>query len=390
MQRVALIEPAHSHEEVLFPQIALLRKHFEVHVVAPRSLLDVDLLRDAASLYRAWPFDMTTDSRRIARALDGPRKYRAIREAVRAIAPDVLIFNSTYSLPEVALIQRWFRDYPKIQIIHNFQKFLRWPARRLYRAFDANLVISEQVHAYVTTNHPEFSDLEYFLPIFFDGFFSGHGERSPVSDATRPIRLGVFGSMEQDRRNYQGLLEALRNLGRAPEQAGFRVRLVGKTPPDLQARIRQYNLETLVDYQTDFVPFRTMFTLLEETDVMLFLIDRGVNNSRHYNRYKISGTSTLMKAFRKAGASSTDFTVDESLRDACFSYPGTDVGCLLRQIADRAITAKDIRRKTVAYGQQLEFSFPKQEARLVAIVRRVANRKGALPGAKQMDLSDEH
>lgn len=374
MQRVALIEPAHSHEEVLFPQIELLRKHFEVHVIAPRSLLDVDLLRDAKSRYRAWPIDMPPSRHRLARALNLPRTYRAIREAIRAIAPDVLIFNSTYSLPEVALIRMWFKNYPKLQIVHNFQRLLEWPARALNHTFDVNLVISEQVHAYVTTHHPEFTNVEYFLPIFFGDFSSSDRPSPAVSDKAHLIRLGVFGSVEQDRRNYDGLLDALRNLGRPLDQAGFRVRIVGKTPPGVEARIREYHLDSIVDYQTDFVPFRTMFTQLEETDIVLFLIDHTVRNAQHYNQCKISGTSTLMKAFRKAGASSTDFPVDDSLRDACFTYPGTDVGHLLRQISDGAITAADIHNKSASYGDRPDFLFTTQEAKLVSIVRRVVGK----------------
>jgi glycosyltransferase involved in cell wall biosynthesis len=374
MQRVALIEPAHSHEEVLFPQIELLRRQFEVHVIAPRSLLEVDLLHDTAPLYRAWSLDMPPAHTQLARALDTLRKYGAIREAVKSINPDILIFNSTYSLPEVALIHRWFRDYPKIQIIHNFQRFLRWPARKLYQAFDANLVISEQVHTYVTTHHREFSNLEYFLPIFFGSFSSDAGRTLPEPGDEYPIRLGVFGSMEQSRRNYNGLLQALRNLGHPLGKAGFRVCLAGKTPPELRSRIQKYRLDDIMEYQTDFVPFRAMFNLLRKTDIVLFLIDGDVRYARHYNQYKISGTSTLMKAFRMAGATSTDFNVDDSLRDACFSYPGTDMGSLLRQIADRTITRDDIKRKTGLYDDRPDFLFSTQEARLVSIVKRVASR----------------
>ncbi|MCX6917272.1 MAG: hypothetical protein NT167_30250 [Verrucomicrobia bacterium] len=372
MERVAIVEPSHSHEEVILPQIELLRARFDLSVVAPQSLLDVDLLHETSHLYHARAFAASSAKNRTMRLLDKPRHYLAIRKVIREIDPSVIIFNSTYTSIDIALIRWLFRDYKKIQIIHNFQKFLAPFSRGLYRAFDGNLVISEQVHAYVTGHHPGFADLKYFLPIFFDSFLSGGVGRVDAPTSVCPqLKLGVFGSIENDRRNYSGLLDAVRRLRASREDAAFRVYLVGKAPQEIQAYIREHNLQSVVQYYTEFVPFRTMFALLAEMDIVLFLIDREVGNMKHYNHYKISGTSTLMKGFRKAGASSTDFPVDSSLADKCFYYPGGDIGRMLSQINDGSITAADARRRMAAYEGQSLFSFSAQQARLVSIIQRV-------------------
>ncbi|MEI7935617.1 MAG: hypothetical protein WCK27_02910 [Verrucomicrobiota bacterium] len=372
MERVAIVEPCHSHEEVVLPQIELLRAHFDLSVVAPRSLLNIDLLYETSHLYHARAFTAALAKNRTRRVLDKPWNYVAIRKVIREMKPSVIIFNSTYTSIDIALIRWLFRDYKKIQIIHNFQKFLGPLSRWLYRAFDGNLVISEQVHAYVTGHHPEFADLEYFLPIFFDSFLSGGvGCMDVPAPACPQLKLGVFGSIENDRRNYLGLLDAVRRLGVSRDKAAFRVYLVGKAPQEIQAYIREHNLQSVVQYYTEFVPFRAMFALLAEVDIVLFLIDREVRNTKHYNHYKISGTSTLMKGFRKAGASSTDFPVDSSLADKCFYYPGGDIGRLLSQIRDGNVAADDVRRRIATYEGKSLFSFSEQQARLVSIVQRV-------------------
>ena len=75
MKRIALVEPNHSHEEVLFPLIELLRGVCEVHVVAPQSLLDVDLLRDTRHMYQAVPYVPALPKSRIGRRLGVGRRY---------------------------------------------------------------------------------------------------------------------------------------------------------------------------------------------------------------------------------------------------------------------------------------------------------------------------
>ena len=174
-KRVCLIEPRHNHEEVAFPIVSLLRDHYEVHVIAPQSLLDVDLLRYTRHLFRGEPIEWDSAVPRWRRLGMMRRNYALIREIVDAIAPEFVIFNSTYSLPDLLQIVTTFRGVRKVQVIHEFRQFL-WPGmRRLFAQFDLNLVISEDVQRYVVGHHPEFSALQYVLPIHFDGFLGAEG-----------------------------------------------------------------------------------------------------------------------------------------------------------------------------------------------------------------------
>jgi len=352
--------------------VELLCRDFDVHVVAPTTLLDVDLLRETAHLYRGRGFTANSRGNRVYRAVRTPQRYLAIREILDDIKPDVIIFNSTYSILEVALICLIFRRNKKIQIIHNFQNFLTPCGHRLYRYFDGNLVISEQVHRYVATNHPQFGDLGFFLPIFFDSFLAAANCRGDQPDSSGPLlKVGVFGSIESTRRNYLGLLAAVEKLGPATDPTGLRLYLVGKASREIEQRIKERNLACAVRYFTEFVPFREMFALLFEVDIVLFLIDHSVRHARVYNLYKISGTSTLMKAFRKAGASSSEFQIDTSLADKCFYYSGADIDSLLRALSDGSVTRDDIQKKTATYEGQRLFSFEEQQARLVSMIQRV-------------------
>ncbi len=375
MQRIAIIEPSHSHEEVILPQIELLHGHYDIHVVAPQSLLDVELLRDTKKLYQACPFATASVKGRLRRLLSLPFKYLAIRRIVRPIEPHVIIFNSTYSLVDVVLIVLIFRAYKKIQIIHNFEQFLSPFGYWLYRRFSANLVISEEVCKYVTSSHPAYSDLDYFLPIFFDSFLAIHG-RTPDSQELSTLKLGVFGSIEDSRRNYSGILESVRNIVQTQPAVGFRLYLVGKAPSAVQDFIRTHHLESVIEFYPAFVPFHMMFSLLNDMDIVLFLIDHQVTYAEQYNRYKISGTSTLMKAFKKAGCTSTDFHVDDSLAAKCFTYPGTDIGRFLEQISEGRITRCLLQEKAAAYADDEQFSFQRQKTRFLSVIHGVQPENG--------------
>ena len=371
MKRIALVEPNHSHEEVLFPLIELLRGVCEVHVVAPQSLLDVDLLRDTRHMYQAVPYVPALPKSRIGRRLGVGRRYAAIRKAIDRIRPDLVLFNSVPSRVDELCVAWFFRSHSKIRVIHNFQNCLSPLGRLLYSAFDGNLVISEQVHRYVAAHHPHFGKLGYVLPIFFGGFRDAAAVRPSVrKPADGGLKLGVFGSIEQERRNYRGLLDALSHWSGRADGANFHVHLVGKAPAWLQAEIRRNDLQKIVTLYERFVPFREMFDLFDGMDLVLFLIDDSVANAGHYNRYKISGTSTLMKAFPKAGASSTDFILDDALKPRCYFYSGQNVQGLLEQIARGEITRETIQAKLETTAAIPEYSFQRQQALLMEMIEK--------------------
>jgi glycosyltransferase involved in cell wall biosynthesis len=369
---ICLVEPCHSHEEVLLPLIDLLHEDYEVHVIAPQSLLDVDLLRRTRHLYTAIPLDWNQRAPRWRRLLCMPGKYRQIRRLVEGIRPELVIFNSTYELPDLLLIAAFFRGVPKAQLIHNFQYFLKPGMRLIYDAFDLNLVISEEVHGYVTGHHPEYRSLEYVLPISFSAFESARATDLPAQPAADPaLHLAVFGSAGGHRRNYAGLLNSLAAWSPGDRPPGFVLHLVGELPEDYRSFIRDHHLDPVVQYYDAYVTFEELFRVLHKVDIVLFLIDATVRDCAVYNRYKITGASTLIKGFGKACASSRDFRVDASLVDQCCFYESDRVEELFEAIADGRINPRTVRGlEAHATGKPL-FSREAQRDRLLRALKTV-------------------
>jgi len=368
--RICLIEPCHSHTEVVVPTLDLLYEAYEIYLIAPRSLFELDLLRSTQSLYRAVPIDWQQRHPRWRRFLRMPAKYFTMRQLVNQIAPCCVFFTSTYREIDLLLIARYFKHVPKAQIIHNFQYFLRPGMHRLYEQFDLNLVISEEVHKYILEHHPQYASLDYFLPISFDCFFRLHPLRNPSGVPTGPIQLGVFGAVDQGRRNYEGLFQSLRCWRRKSGAAPFVVHIVGKLPKEYRRFIARYELDELVRYYDHYVSFEEMFRVLRMVDIVLFLIDSTSSYRQTYNRYKISGSSNLIKGFRKVCASSRDFPVESILRDKCFFYDGAQLEQLFEAIADGYITREVVREKEARYTGLDILSREEQQSRLLSGLRR--------------------
>ena len=276
-RRVCIIEPRHNHEEVIFPQIDYLHEEFDVSVVAPQALLDVDLLRRTTGLYQ--PYAIPSDNRdsKWKKLAMSVRKYRLVRAATGHIRPDVVIFNTTYRLMDLLLVARFFGAVAKVQIIHEFRPFLSPPHRSLYRKFSQNLVLSEDVCEFVRSRHPEFSGLDYFRPTSFAGFCAPLDELPAVfPDADRVIHVGVFGTVETARRNYRGLLERLARMKASGNEPPVRIHIVGKSPRWVVEYVRDRGLGEFVELSGEFVTFERLFQVLKAVDLVLFLIDRNV------------------------------------------------------------------------------------------------------------------
>lgn len=373
---ICLVEPCHSHEEVLFPLVELLRDDYDVAVLAPQSLLDVDLLSRTRGLYRAIPFEWNQRDSKWRRLLRLPGKYLQIRRLVKALQPELVLFNSTYTWLDLLLIVVLFGFVPKAQIIHEFQVFLRPGMRWLYARFDLNLVISEEVCESIRRSHPDYPDLDYVLPIFFAGFEAACAQtpRRAVAAADERLALGVFGSVDKTRRNYEGLFQSLTAWKQSGRPNCFCVEIVGKLPSEYRALIRERGLEPIVRYSEAFVPFEELFETLRRVDVVLFLIDASVRDCDVYNRLKITGSSTLIKGFRKVCAASRDFRVDASLADKCLFYEGTHLEQLFDDIASGRVSRKAIKALEARYDRDVHLTAEAQRQRLVSALARASGR----------------
>jgi hypothetical protein len=158
------------------------------------------------------------------------------------------------------------------------------------------------------------------------------------------VNIGVVGSISGKRRDYDGLFRSLAGARQVLAGASFRIHLLSRIPPPYARLIEELDIgEHLVTYDHR-LPFSALFSLVERMDLLAFLVDRNIENIEHYNRTKISGVSSILKAFPKPALCSTDFKVDAAWKEASFYYPGDRIEEFLIAVARGEITKASIAR----------------------------------------------
>lgn len=368
---ICLVEPCHSHEEVLFPLIDYLWDDYDLHVCAPQSLLDVDIMSRTRHLYKAVPIPWRQSATRCSRLLQMPRKYQFIRKHVASINPEIVLFNSTHNIAELLMIAVMFRGIRKAQVVHDFSHYLRPGMMWLYDCFDVSLVISEDVYEYVSRHHPNYGKLDFFLPFSFKEFEdtlpNTGDEEANVGDV---LHLGVIGAIDPNRRNYEGLLQSLAMWhAKGARQPRFMLSLIGKAPASFQKRIEQESLIKWVRCYDGFVSFREMFGILRKLDLVLFLIDDTTTERKRYNQYTVSCTSIWVRAFRKACASSREFPLERELRDKCIFYDGSHVEQLFEAIERGSVSRDTLKEIEARYSMDVSLFRREQKKRLVQALK---------------------
>ena len=371
--RLCLVEPRHSHEEVLSPLIGALAEDFDLHVHAPRSLLALDLLQAQAGQFRARPFRWEQSAPRLRRAAQLPGLYRRLRREIDEIEPDLVLFNSVHDAADLLFIALAFRGVRKVQVVHDFRLFMRPGLRALYGQFDHNLVLSDDVLDYMCRHHQEFGRLDYYLPLHYEPFRSTGPQSS--GEQTGPLELVVLGSTDLRRRNYVGLLDGLGAAGFRDSTAPIRVEFVGRASAQLKAKVAANRLEGCVRLHDAFVPFEEMFATLKRADLLLFLVDETTENVFSYNRLQTSCSSIWARAFEKVCVSSKALKIDKKLEDKCFFYDGSEIAQFLRRVGDGEIGREAIEAKRRRFREDGMPSRELERARLVSLLLRVAGHR---------------
>jgi len=367
---VCVVELSTSHDNDAFSQMELLRESFDVHVIAPPKLLGMDLFRATAGLYHALPLPEMSSPNKWVRLVRLPLVLWRVRRYCVRVQAEAIVFNTTFTWADLLLIVALFPRRKTFQVVHNFQRFLSPMAFRFFDWFANNMVLSEEVFEHIRKTHPETAGkLSFFLPIFFKSFMDTCPERQPKwKGGKAEFNLGVVGNVDQSRRNYQGLITAVERLKAAGERINFRIHMIGSAPPVFVEMIRQKGLEDCVSVY-GFCSFFDMFALSEGVDFVFFLIDSEVENYQYYNKYKVSGTSVLLKTFHKVGVSSDDFPMDQTLRDTVLFYPGTDVESILLRLIRNEITHEQIAEIEKRYASIDLFSYETQRRQLIAALK---------------------
>jgi hypothetical protein len=357
--KIALVQFYQYHEEVLAPQIDFLLPENEVFVAAPQIIFRNDYILTFETQIRKIIFDNKKYHSKILyiphRILSIINKYIKLFIAVQTQNIEIIIFNTINKPFHFLLIKILFYKTRNIHIVHNAQMFKTKRAIKSLLIFKKNLFISLDVYNYFTDNYIHNIDKSNFywffpslsaLPCDYDG---------PAYLSENKINIVVPGSVDDNRRNYNGLFNALDGI--KDRDLPFQIILLGKISEEKQHLINAKKLNHIIKTFNNYVPGKLMLHIIKNSDAMAFLIDNTIN-IQVYNIYKATGTSILCLSFGMPCIVSDDFSLDSALKNKAVMYPNNHIEFIFEKIITGVLTKEYFARlKNIPLPEEYSYEF---------------------------------
>lgn len=360
--KIALVQFYSYHEEVLAPQIDYLLPDTDVYVAAPSVVFDNAYIKIFDNKIKRIEFsNKKYNEKNILhfgyRLFSIINKYFQLNASVKKNDINLIIFNTINRAFHFFLINLFFLNIGKIHIIHNAQLYLTPKSVKKLAVFIKNLFISRDVYQnYIDSR--KFIDLSSF-GWFFPNLLCLTQKQNTGPSCNDAITIVIPGSVDNSRRNYNGLYSSLKSASLVRLLTGnmLNIILLGKITPEETNKIKEVGLDTIIKTYIEYVGGEEMLSTIQNADAVAFLVDRTIGeNINLYNKYKASGTSALALSFGVPCIVSSDFTVDKALETRTIIYPGTEIEKVFINIAERKIN-KDYFRKLKQLPLPSEYSY---------------------------------
>ncbi len=306
--RILISELSENHHETLLALIAYAAalSPEAICVVAPPSW--GNLYQSLSEVQLLLPYE-------------GSERLGALVQSIQAFRPAVLIHTTAYGREPLALAKA-LSHIPQVGVVHNIRKlrrfsYLQWRLIRRLRAF---FVLRPRLHERIPSLYR--SSAAYLMSHVYPTSLERQVPEQILPKG--PVYVAIPGRIEYKRRDYEGLLEALRFL-RAPER--FRFLLLGPAAAEysdymvFEKGLRRGGWQELFISFTEVIPFPAFHGYLRASAAVLPLIHPWRNHTqRTYLRDQISGAFSAAQAHQKPLLLHRDFVNEPDLADCGFFY----------------------------------------------------------------------
>ena len=363
--KIALVQFYEYHEEVLAPQISFLENDHNIFLAAPKTVFNNEYISFYRESFNSICFTefKYLKSLVLFRIISIINKYIFLYKNHRKYRFDLIVFNTITKNFHYSLIHFLFNKVKNIQIIHNLYPLTKNNGKYLNRFFN-NLFLSHDIHqnfvnSIANANKETLSN--WFCPLLPINFISDYKSENIVFDNS-VINIVIPGSVDERRRNYASLFEALKKYI-YKKNLKFKIHLIGKISFTMIEKLKNYGIESLITYFTSYVSSKDMLYCIKNADAVVFLIDSKIGeNYILYNNYKVSGTTNLCLSFGTPCVVSDEYKIENALRDKAIFYPNDDIGTVLEKIENGNLTKEHFSRLR-SLPLNAEYSFENQKNR---------------------------
>jgi hypothetical protein len=353
-KKVLLIETNKQHIEVLYSQIEfLLDSGYNVSVAVNKEAYEIDLLKS---------FDHEVNF--ILKTCNDYAFFRKIRSFVIEEKISVIILNTLEYSNILLPVFIFLRKMPLISIVHNLNYLIN---KKVYRGKDCffNFILKrmhKNVDWFFVLNKPLFvrsqeaglKKVKYFYPVFFQNFCDKYDISRKAAYSDSLIKIGIQGSMDPERRNYRGLLNAVSELD-SNMRKRLRIYLIGnsdnKFGREYIEALKSRDLTNCFIWYQKYLNYNDYFNLLNRMHYMVPLIDKSVRHFQKYDRYSISSTVSLALAFHVPLINSSDYGLLREYAGFTIEYDGKNI----KQGLVKALrTTREHYSRMVSFMSQLE------------------------------------
>lgn len=177
------------------------------------------------------------------------------------------------------------------------------------------------------------------------------------------IRIGIVGAMDQSRRDYDGLYEALKKLGdRVPKNLRFCFLGDATKPQALALRNKFLSLSCRdqFEFNDGFLPYSELFERVRKVDVIMPLLHPNLVYFDEYKDFKITGAYLWGLCYRKPFVFEKNLNHMSDFNDISIYYDSNDFAESLIQLSESLEKIKDLTR-VMHNRPDLSFEYQKKK-----------------------------
>ncbi len=282
-KRILYVEISSAHTEIMASFVESLRTKFDLAIaINQKSYERLAFLGDRVRLIK-----INEDS-----------YLKDILKIKKEFSPDFILLNSSQGRKIRDLCLRLLFDpTPVIGIHHNAENIYKsFTQKIIHFKIKKYIVLADFIKDHVLERIKSTSiQIESFYPLIYPQTKAHHG-------ADGPIYIAVPGVLEQDRRDYFGLVEMVRKHDQSFDPK-LKFVLLGNSKnhdgPHIVDLINKYDLQNRFILFSDYVLDNVMVDFIQKSVAVMPLLHPGTRWFEKYFETKISGAYNLAYAFDK-------------------------------------------------------------------------------------------
>lgn len=318
----AIIELGGSHDECIFSQVRFLKEYgYTVHLICTSNLeqqvsefadvdhfvfFDFEKAGSVSSIYKLIQIRRYLIKNNITQVIFNTAEGNLVRTLTLLPFPSKINFSG---------------------IIHNGHKLLKSSSQRIIsRRVKKYFVLNDYILPHL--NNIDGISVESFYPIFFP-------EPESVILPKQPDELWVCvpGQVDFNRRDYKGLLRTLKQ-----QQPASKIKFIilgrdNSPGKRLREMVEEADLKHSFVLFNSFIPNSVFHSYLQQSDVILPLMYRGMPKFEQYLRYKISGSINLAFAYKKPLLCEESFMPIPDFKENAIFYTTENLSSVLERLA---------------------------------------------------------